>query len=525
MQFLKSYRNYSHQIYLGLLILLAVSLPFSPFLMSLSQILLIINWILEGNFHQKFFRLKYRKSILIFTAIYLMQLLWLAGTDYWDGAAEDLRIKLPLLILPIIIGTSNDISPNEMFRLLKFYVAAIFLATIVSMLVYFGVIPHPVTDIRHISIFISHIRFSLMIVVAILVLMHWIKTSEGFFTRKQLGLVTLITWFILFLFFMKALTGVVVLAVAMFFLLILLINKIENQILKVALIVLIYAIPFYSIMTVIKAYNQYYHSLTKIPEKLPEYTANGNKYFHDLSSWQKENGNKVWLFVCETELRKEWNKRSKYPYDSLDKKGQPIRSTLIRYLTSKSLTKDSAGITKLTGRDIVNIENGMTNIIFEKKYSIMPRIYEVFYEIDHYKHSGAVDNHSVMQRLVYYQIAIYLIKKHFWFGVGTGDLKKEYLNYYQTHDTGLSPERWWQTHNQFLRIFATFGIIGFIIFLAAFILPPYFERKYNSYYFLMIFIIVLLSFINEDTLETQAGVTFSTYFYSLFLWGASRKLL
>jgi hypothetical protein len=32
-----------------LLSLLAVSLPFSPFLISISQVLLLINWLIEGD--------------------------------------------------------------------------------------------------------------------------------------------------------------------------------------------------------------------------------------------------------------------------------------------------------------------------------------------------------------------------------------------------------------------------------------------------------------------------------------------
>ena len=36
-------------------------------------------------------------------------------------------------------------------------------------------------------------------------------------------------------------------------------------------------------------------------------------------------------------------------------------------------------------------------------------------------------------------------------------------------------------------------------------------------------IIALLSFVTEDTLETQSGVTFFIFFQTLFLWLASYK--
>lgn len=524
MQLLKKYVAYSSHVYVGLLTLLIVSLPFSPFMVSLSQILLLINWLLEGNFHQKWFRLKHRRSIWIFVSFYLMHLIWLAGTEDWNHAADTLRIKLPLLLLPIIIGTSDDLSPKKVMFILRWFIIGIFAATIMALGIYWGWWGEPIRDIRELSPFISHIRFSLLIVVAIFTLMHWIKTSEKILDRMQVLHMLTILWFILFLFFMKALTGVVILVITFFLLLLVFINRIENQLLKIFFIALMYAVPFFSAITIVKVYYQYHRENKIALDSLPKYTANGNAYYHDTSHWAVENGHRVWLFVCEPELAKEWNKRSRIAYDSLDRKGQSLRSTLIRYMTSLGLPKDSVGVTKLTGTDIVNVENGMTNILFAKKYSIIPRIYEVIWELDHHRHTGAVDNHSVIQRFVYYQIALHLIRHNFLFGVGTGDLPKEYLHYYQTHPTGISPERWWQTHNQYLRAFATFGIVGFVIFLVTFIAPPFFERKWQSYYFVMIFLIIMLSFLNEDTLETQAGVTFTAFFYSLFLWGASRKL-
>ncbi|MGC8802722.1 MAG: hypothetical protein ACP5PS_02970, partial [Bacteroidales bacterium] len=136
MQFLEKYSNYSSQIYLWLLTILIVSLPFSPFMVSLSQILLLINWILEGNFHQKWFRLKHRRSIWIFLSFYLIHLIWLLGTEDWKHAAETLRIKLPLLLLPIIIGTSDDLSPRKVVIILRWFIIGLIASTIMALGMY-----------------------------------------------------------------------------------------------------------------------------------------------------------------------------------------------------------------------------------------------------------------------------------------------------------------------------------------------------------------------------------------------------
>jgi len=48
-------------------------------------------------------------------------------------------------------------------------------------------------------------------------------------------------------------------------------------------------------------------------------------------------------------------------------------------------------------------------------------------------------------------------------------------------------------------------------------------RKFSDYFFLVFFIIVMLSMIPEDTIESQAGVTFFAFFYSLFLFGKKEE--
>jgi len=43
-------------IYLFTLSLLVCCLPLSPYILSISQFLLVINWLAEGNWHEKIFR-------------------------------------------------------------------------------------------------------------------------------------------------------------------------------------------------------------------------------------------------------------------------------------------------------------------------------------------------------------------------------------------------------------------------------------------------------------------------------------
>ncbi len=139
-----------------------------------------------------------------------------------------------------------------------------------------------------------------------------------------------------------------------------------------------------------------------------------------------ENGHYTIQYLCWKELKNEWNKRSKIPYDSNDLKGNSISSTMIRYLTSKGLRKDSGGVWALTQNDIDAIELGIPNYRFNSLSSMNYRLYQVFWEIRDYRSGGDVNGHSVTMRLQYWNTAITLIKRHPIIGVGTGNVRKAF---------------------------------------------------------------------------------------------------
>jgi hypothetical protein len=247
-------------------------------------------------------------------------------------------------------------------------------------------------------------------------------------------------------------------------------------------------------------------------------TINGNLYLNDTLRKETENGNYVWREVCEQELKSNWNRRSTLDYDGLDLKNQKIKYTIIRYLTSKGYGKDSVGISLLTPKDIFLIESGIANERLGTKFSISNRIYQIIWEIKEYTKNQNSSGHSVAQRLEYWATSIRIIKSNLLIGVGTGDVKDEFQKEYQRTNSSLSKQYRLKSHNGYLLITVAFGLIGLFIFLYSLFYPPYILKMYNNYYFVVFFIIFLLSQINEDTIETQAGVTFFAFFNSLFLF-------
>ncbi len=522
---IRKYITHSNIYFFGL-IFLGASLPLSIYTTSMAEILLLANWILEGNFRRKFNKFVSNKGLWLITSLYLLHLVGLIHTSDFDYALHDLKIKLPILILPLIIGTSEKSSPLRIKIILMFFVMAVVVSTLISFGIFLHIIPYEYYDIREISIFISHIRLALMVNLSAFILVYYclISPKELRISNSLCIFVVLpvFLWLAFFLVILKSFTGIIVFLCVSFILGLILSGKIDNVIPRFLLRVFLITMPLLIASYIAMSIDRFYDREEVDFSELEEYTSRGNRYYHDTTKKAIENGNYVWLYINEKELRKEWNKISELPYKGKDNKKQLIKYTLIRYLTSKGLRKDAEGVKKLTEEDIRAIENGLANHIFLERYSIYPRVYEIIWEIDGYIKGKDPSGHSVAQRIVYLNAAKEIISKNFIIGVGTGDVQRSFNEYYANSDTKLRKNVRLRAHNQYVTFLITFGVIGFIIAMVALVGPVFILHKWRDYLFILFFLIALLSMLNEDTLETQTGVSFFMYFYSLLLFGREK---
>ena len=506
------------RIYFWALVLAAVSLPLSKFTLSISIITLLTNWVLEGDYINKLNRLKKNVAFWSLLAIFIVHLIWLINTNNYSYAFHDLKNKIILLVFPFIIFSSNPLSPKDLRNILLWFSAGVIVSSLISTAILVGLIDLPVSSNHGISIFISHIRFALLINVAIFSLGYYVITNKynSSFSVKCIITVSII-WLVVFLFLLKSLTGIII----FLFVLLLLVGYISFSI-KYIVYRLFLQLGLITLFLVSASFISHsvsrFYSIDRIDySTLEKFTLSGNLYIHDKSDQQIENGHYVWLYYCKEELEQEWNKRSSIPLNSIDKKGQLIHYTTIRYLTSKGLRKDSVGVSHLTQKDIKNIESGMANHIYADKYALYPRIYQVLWEIDVYRKGQNPAGNSTTQRIIFLKTAFKIIKTNLWTGVGTGDVQDEFNKQYEQDNSQLPANRRLRAHNQWITFLLTFGIFGFLIILIALFYPLIRLKAFRSYLFTMFFIIAFLSMFNEDTLETQTGISFFSYFYSLFL--------
>ncbi len=123
--------NHSALYFTGLVITI-ISLPLSQFALSVGQFVLVGNWLLEMNFKSKIKTFFSNKAAIILVSLYLLHVAGLLYTTDFNYAFKDLRIKLPLLALPIIFATTQPLDPKKFDRLLWLFIGACLAATLIG---------------------------------------------------------------------------------------------------------------------------------------------------------------------------------------------------------------------------------------------------------------------------------------------------------------------------------------------------------------------------------------------------------
>lgn len=509
------------KIYLFAILLLAISIPLSKFGMSVSVLLLTGNWLLEGDLKRKFSCFFQNKAALVLASIFIIHVLWLFNTANFSYSLDDLRTKIPILALAIIFSTTPLITVRQFKTLIFSHIGAVLLATIAGFYIY---VTRNIAEIREISPFISHIRLSLNLCLAILSLLYFIVNDKNLNKYLRIGLLLLSIWLFLFLFILQSITGIIILAVCFFVLLIYYIYKnTKSKYHRIILISIFLFIPFLGIWpTYLMVYN-YFTPQISDTQNLEDTTFYGNPYLHDTLGMPVENGKYIGLYINYQELKTAWEERSQLPFDQYDEKGQDTRTTLIRYLNSKNLRKDYKGVWQLSDQDIKNVEKGIANYRFTQFFNPKIRIYKILWEFQNYQKYGNIQGHSLIQRFELWSAAISIIQKNWVLGTGTGDIPDVFKQELTERNSPLKDTRM-RSHNQFLSFFIAFGIFGFLWFLFALFYPILTQIKRNDYFFVLFLIIVFMSMLTEDTLESQDGLTFFAYFYALFLFQRPQNL-
>lgn len=381
---------------------------FSPAINSISNAALILTWLIEGKFQDKWSALKKSKSFWALMSVFAIHIIGLLYTENFEYALKDLKIKLPILLLPIVFASSISLTKKQFDRILEILILTAFVSSLYAFYIYIRYYGNEIKELREISTIISHIRLSLMNAIASFAAFYLIFTKkENLISIRNILLLSIGIWLFIF-----------------------------NGILGARMGILIYFVmaalfAFYLIYT--------------------------------LRKW--------WLTI----------------------------SLILAVIALPVITYLSIPSVKI-------------------------RVDEIKYELNNYQQGGDPSGQSIAQRFVFWKIAIDIFKTSPVIGIGTGDVKDAYTAYYDAHPTIIQEKFQHRAHNQYLTILFTFGIIGFIIFMYGIISPLFYEKKYFDYFYIIFLISFLLSMTMEDTIETQAGVTFYAFFNALFLYARPKNV-
>jgi hypothetical protein len=498
--------------------LLVAALPLSNFLMSFASFWLAGVWLLEvltdikggKKLREKFVRFRENRNALLLTSLYLLPIIGLLWTTDFKYATWDLRMKLPILFMPFLLTTLSPITDREFRSLLGIFVLSLSFSVMWCLMIYWHVIPRPYQDVREISVFISHVRFSLLIVLGLSII--WIEAWN-----KPLGktfALIMSVFFLYFLYVIASMTGVIVMALIVAWALFKQVK--ENQIswVRYTSAALLIGLPAIAIGFFYTSYHRYFDVPEMDWNSLEKTSQHGEVYEHTPQYKGVENGHYIWTHIAWQELYLGWAERSAMHPDSLDGRGHTLKGTLIRYMASKGLKKDLEGIHQLTDEDVRAIERGSPVFDENKSNGLSRRLDHIFFELSNYRAGGSPSGHSVFQRLEFWRTAVAIIRENVCFGVGTGDVKRTFAEMYERQQSPLDKEHRLRAHNQYLTMWLTYGFFGFLWFLVVLFWPM--KIHFRNTHFIAFLIIALMSFLTEDTLESQAGVTFFAFFFVFF---------
>lgn len=507
-------------MYLGI-VLTIIGLPFSRAMISIGQVVMGVVFLFDPNLWHKLKQFSANKAAMAFVSFYFLMLIGLLYSSDISYGFFDLRTKLPLLLFPLVFATEKPLNPKVFKFFLLLFAATVTASISYSLLIYFQ---QNLSDYRDAFPFVSHIRISLESLIAISIFGYFsLNSKENFPPWARIVMLMSILYLVWALLTMELMTGIVILIVTLFLAVLrflILNNKSRWSWGVFTISVFAIVLISYAVFSTVLSYS---HAPKYNLSQLDKYTALGNPYTQQPEKYQIENGSYIGLYIQWKEMKRAWNQRAEINFDSIDGRSQQIKFTLLRYLNSKHLRKDARGVNALSTKDIHNIEEGIANAEYAKKFSLKKRIYKLLWEYGMYQRGEIGSGHTLIQRVELWTAGWQIFSNNILFGVGTGDIPQAFHQQLIKEHSPLMNSHL-RSHNQYISIMVSLGIFGLIIFLFSIFYPPTVLKMWNNTLFFYFISFLIISMLWEDTIESQVGVTLFAFFYAFYLFARPKPL-
>tara|TARA_Y100001933_G_scaffold258964_1_gene307950 strand:- start:2331 stop:3689 length:1359 start_codon:yes stop_codon:yes gene_type:complete len=442
--------------------------------MSMGLLIGLINLIAEAEFKKYYRNLKKNKffiAILIFFIFHLVGMIWSENMDY---GFNDIRRKLSMLVVPIILISKPISSLSDYKKIIFCFIGALIVTSVINTSYFFWLSDNSEhKDLRELSLFNSHIRYAIMIALAIPLLYQCYTASK----KRKVLFAFLVIWFLFYTYVSQVLTGVISLcAILLAYLIYQWIVRGQIKFMWILLLAFVCGFGF-----TYKAFFSEY--------KILKYT--------DIDFYS---------------MQQEWIKKSKSSFDGLDERGQELKFTAARFLHSKDLPPNGTGVKRLLPVEVEAIENGKANVK-EMEMGFWGRIEGLRYQLHH---PSDPNGHSLLQRYEAWKTGFEIYKDHYLLGTGTGDIDDSFTKKYRENKSKLTAVNQIRGHNMYLTSLLTFGPIGLFLFL--YLIGVHIKIQLQSKQFIgfVFMTVMVITFLFEDTLETQTGITLFSFFAALY---------
>lgn len=167
----------------------------------------------------------------------------------------------------------------------------------------------------------------------------------------------------------------------------------------------------------------------------------------------------------------------------------------------------------VTGLVTVVLMAAIPFIAFKTIEPFKRKINYMYWDFAKYK-QGKGKSYSDSERLMSYEIASDLIKESPFFGHGVGDLRPIMVRKHK--EKFGQKEKYIYPHNQYLYVLTTMGVLGAIFFFGGLLSPVLFAERRNIF-LAIIFILMMMSFLVENTIQRAVITGFYLFFVLLNL--------
>src|SRR5574343_178259 len=452
----------------------AVGLPTSKVILSLASMLLLLNLLLEADFKVYWKNIRSNRLLFVLFAFWSLHLITLLWTEDFAYASNDIRIKVTLLLIPLILVAKPIQLQKQLLLTLGFFLASLLVTSVYNYSCYNHWIGnHVYDDIRGLSLFGSHIRYGILVAMGAGISIYYFQLNKGLL---KFVFLVLFCWFSYYTYYSQIISGVVALLVVIMCYVLFIIFNYSKRVgwISIGAMSILFILSFFLFFS--SSPNDRLDS-NYLALGANAVTESGNSYTPLFNADGSVNKKPIFINVCEPELN-----------------------------------QDSVGVSLLSNQDIRNIEKGIGSIE-ESGNGLLSRIDGIKFQL---RHNENPNGHSLLQRIAYWKAGIEIIKQNWLFGVGTGDVQSAFDAEYERSHSLLLPENRLRAHNSYLTSWISFGILGITFFLLMIFLYLKWQVNQQNLIGIMFILVAMSTFLIEDTLETQMGVSFFAFFYGMF---------